>query len=125
MFTNNNLTVLNFSPIDVIISVVGVPVPLVNLAFSATHIPAQFKVIIGCGLAENVMTQGTVSVGDQAGLGVASGINSGPDRAITFSLNFFIGGMPSTKLTTLNIQNLTNTVGLSCTPGQIRVLSLR
>jgi len=125
MFTNNNLTVLNFSPIDVIISVLGVPVPLVNLAFSATHIPAQFKVIIGCGLAENVLTQGTVSVGDQAGVGVASGINSGPDRAITFSLNFFIGGIPSTKLTTLNIQNLTNTVGMSSTPGQIRVLSLR
>lgn len=125
MFTNNNLTVLNFSPIDVVITPVGVPVPLVNLAFSISHIPSQFKSIFGCGLAENLLTQGTVSVGDQAGVGVACGINSGPDRAITFSTNFFIGGIPSTKLTTLNIQNLSNTVGMSSTPGQIRVLSLR
>jgi len=125
MFTNNNLGVLNFAPIDPIITPVGVPVPLVNLAFSAVHVPSQFKVIFGGGLAENLLTQGTVSAGDQAGVGAASGINSGPDRPITCSLNFFLGGMPSTKLTTLNIQNLSNTVGMSSTPGQIRVLSLR
>lgn len=123
MFTNNNLGVLNFAPIDIILT--PIPVPLVDLAFSPTHIPSQFKIIFGGGLAENLLTQGTVSVGDQAGAGVASGINSGPDRPITCSSDFFIGGMPSTKLTTLNIQNLSNTVGMSSTPGQIRVLSLR
>ena len=68
MFTNNNLTVLNFSPIDVVITPVGVPVPLVNLAFSICHIPSQFKSIFGCGLAENLLTQGTTSLGDQAGV---------------------------------------------------------
>jgi hypothetical protein len=125
MFTNNNLAVLNFSPLDTVITPAGVPVPLVNLALSTVHVPSQFKVLFGCGLSENLLTQGTTSLGDQAGIGVASGINSGPDRAITFSINFFIGGIPSTKLTTINIQNLSNTVGMSSTPGQIRVLSLR
>ena len=123
MFANNTF-VMDFAVPDTVISPVGVPVPMVNFAFSAVNIPSQFHVIIGGGLVENVATQGTVSVGDQAGAGVASGINSGPEQAITFSIKSFMGGMPTTKLTSMQIQNLSNIVGLSLTPGQVRVLVL-
>ena len=123
MFANNTF-VMDFAVADTVVTPAGVPVPLINMAFSAVNVPSQFHIIIGGGLVENVATQGTTSVGDQAGAGVASGINSGPEQSITFSIKSFMGAMPTTKMTSLQIQNLTNIVGASLTPGQIRVLIL-
>jgi len=129
MFANTNLGVMNFAFPDVcnIPTPAGpIPTPFPNIAISFTHIPSQFKVIIGGGLAENLLTSGTISNGDQAGLamGVVSGLIMGPDRPITCSAKTFYGGIPATRLTSLNGQNgmLPNAVGVSLTPAQFRVL---
>lgn len=131
MFINTNLCVMNLGFPDVCKTIVGiviVPLPYPNIAISTTHIPSQFKVIIGGGLGENLITNGTVSNGDEAGLamGLISQIDVGPDRPFLGSFKVMIGGMFSTRLTTINGQNgmPCNTVGISITPSQIRVMAL-
>lgn len=131
MFINTNLGVMNFAFPDVCKTIVGpavVPLPYPNIAVSVTHIPSQFKVIIGGGLAENLLTSGTVSTGDEAGLamGLISQIDVGPDRPFLGSFKVMIGGVFSTRLTSIQGQNgmPCNTVGISITPSQIRVMAL-
>lgn len=131
MFANNNLGVLNLGFPDVCLVPAipaPVPTPFPNLAFSTAHIPSVFNVIFGGGLAENLITMGTISNGDEGGvlLGVASHLIDGPDRPFLGSFKTLVGGIFGTRLTTINGQNgiLPNTVGISITPGQIRVLLL-
>jgi len=131
MFANTNLVVTNFAFPDVckVPTPAGpIPTPLVNVAMSITHIPSVFNVIIGAGLAENLLTTGTVSNGDEAGVatGVVSNLIVGPDRPYTSSLKVFYGGIPSTRLTTINGQNgpVPNAVGISISPGQFQVILL-
>lgn len=130
MFANVNIGVMNFAFPDVvkIPMPAPVPVPLVNIALSFTHIPGQFKVIIGGGLGENLLTTGTISNGDEAGIamGLISNIIIGPDRPITCSVKVFYGGIPATRMTSLQGQNgiLPNALGISITPAQIRVVLL-
>lgn len=129
MFANTNLCVMNFGFPDVceVPTPVGpIPTPFPNIAISITHIPSQFTVIIGGGLAENLVTQGTISNGDEAGLamGVVSGIIMGPDRYIMGSFTVSIGCVFATRLTSITLANLDNIVGLSLTPSQVCVLIL-
>ncbi len=129
MFANTNLAVMNFAFPDVCLTptpVGPIPIPYPNIAMSVTHVPSVFNVIFGGGLAENLLTQGTISNGDNAGLamGVASGMVMGPDRALLGSFKTLVGGMLATRLTTMNIQNSTNAPGFSLTPSQFRVLLL-
>ncbi|TLN00540.1 DUF4150 domain-containing protein [bacterium] len=122
---------MNFGFPDVCKTIIGpaiVPLPYPNIAISVTHIPSQFKVIIGGGLAENLLTSGTVSNGDEAGLamGLISQIDVGPDRPFLGSFKVMIGGIFSTRLTSIQGQNgiPCNTIGISITPSQIRVMAL-
>ena len=129
MFANTNLGVMNFAFPDVCLTptpVGPIPIPYPNIAISATHIPSVFNVILGGGLAENLLTAGTVSNGDNAGvaMGVASGMVMGPDRPMLGSFKTMIGPMFATRLTTVNIQNSTNAPGISLTPSQFKVLIL-
>lgn len=131
MFANTSLCVLNFAFPDICIVIAGpvpVPTPFPNFAVSTTHIPSQTIVIIGGGLAENLLTQGTLSQGDNAGLGlgVASGMVMGPDRYLLGSFKVMVGGIFVTRLTSLTGQNglSPNMIGLSITPSQITVLVL-
>lgn len=129
MFANTNLGVMNFAFPDVcmIPTPVGpVPVPFPNIAISVTHIPAVFNVIFGGGLAENLLTPGTLSNGDNAGvaMGVASGTVMGPDRYMMGSFKTMVGPAFATRLTSMTIQNSTNMVGMSVTPSQAKVLIL-
>jgi len=131
MFANNNLCVLNCSFLDVCLVPafpVPIPTPFPNLAFSSTHIPSVFNVIVGGGLVENLITMGTLSLGDEIGvlLGLISHFMDGPDRGFFGSLKTLMGGIFGTRLTTITGQNgmLPNTVGMSMTPGQVRVILL-
>lgn len=125
MFGNICMAVLNFAFPDVCMvpTPVGpIPLPFPNFAISITHIPSQFTVILQCGLAENLLTMGTISNGDDVGvsLGVASGMFIGPDRQFLGSFKVFMGGIPATRLTTLTGQNglSPNMIGASLTPSQ-------
>ena len=124
MFANNTQTIDFGAPDTVLAPPLSQPTPMVNNAFSSAAVPSQTNITVGGGLVENSATEGTVSVGDQAGAGVASGINSGPDQAITFSAKSFMGGMATTHMTSQQNQNLNNLVGSSLTPGQTKVLIL-
>lgn len=129
MFANTNLGVLNLGFLDVCkIPPFAIPVPFPNIALSTTHIPSVPNVIIGGGLAENLITMGTISNGDQAGvlMGLISNLIMGPDRAMLGSFKTLMGGVFGTRLTSLTGQNgiLPNTPGLSLTPAQFRVLLL-
>ncbi len=129
MFANTNLGVMNLGFPDVCLtpSPVGpIPIPYPNIAVSAMHVPSVFNVIVGGGLAENLLTSGTMSNGDNAGVatGVASGVVMGPDRPLLGSFKTLIGGAFATRLTTLNIQNSTNAPGVSLSPSQFKVLIL-
>ena len=125
-----NLGVLNLGFPDVckVPTPVPVPTPFPNLAFSTTHIPSVLNVVIGGGLAENLLTTGTVSSGDEGGIlmGLISQMIDGPDRPLLGSIKTMIGGIFATRLTTINTHNglLPNTVGISITPAQFRVILL-
>ncbi len=129
MFANTNLGVMSLGFPDVCTTPMfpaPVPIPYPNITFSLTHVPSQFQVIIGGGLAENLLTQGTVSLGDFSGvlLGVASGLDAGPDRPLMGSFKTLFGPVFSTRLTTLGIGNGTNVPMVSLVPVQFRVLLL-
>jgi hypothetical protein len=129
MFVNTNLGVLDFAFPDVcLVPVLGVPTPLPfpNIALSFADIPAQFEVIIGGGLAENLVTVGTMSNGDQPGVegGVVSHLFMGPFRSLLGSIKLFVGCIPCTHTFGIVGQNglLPNAIGVSLTPAQITVL---
>lgn len=131
MFANNNLSVMNLAFPDVcnVPTPAGpIPTPMPNIAMSPTHIPSVINILIGPGLAENLLTTGTVSNGDQAGaaMGIASGMIVGPDRSFLGSFKCFVGAVPSTRLTSLSGQNgmSPNAPGIALTPGQVSVLLL-
>src|SRR5262245_35369611 len=129
MFANTNLCVLNFSFPDVckVPTPVGpIPLPFPNFACSATHVPSQFCVIIGGGLAENLLTLGTISLGDNVGVlgGVVSQEDMANDRYVLGSFKVCIGGIFAVRLTSLTTCNgfIGNMVGLTLTPSQVCVL---
>jgi hypothetical protein len=131
MFGNNTLIVVNFSFPDVckLPTPVGpIPIPLVNISISITHVPTALRTFVGIGFAENILTMGTVSNGDEAGcaLGLISQLIVGPDRYYTCSFKVFFGAAPATRLTSITGQNglLPNCIGISLVPGQFRVLLL-
>ncbi|MEO8390484.1 DUF4150 domain-containing protein [Polaromonas sp.] len=131
MFANTNLCVINFAFPDVCLvpTPVGpVPIPFPNIVITISHIPSQACVIIGGGLAENLVTQGTLSNGDEPGvnLGVVSGMEIGPDRYLMGSFKVAMGGVFATRLTSVVGQNgmIGNAIGMSITPSQVCVMVL-
>jgi hypothetical protein len=76
--------------------------------------------------AHNMGTVVPMSNGDNAGVatGVASGMVMGPARHLTASFTTLVGGMPATRLTSVSMQNSTNTVGAQIVPSQVKVLLL-
>jgi hypothetical protein len=129
MFVNTNLGVFNFAFPDVcFVPVLGVPVPtpFPNIALSFADIPAQFEVIVGGGLAENLITIGALSNGDQVGAegGVVSHLIMGQFRALLGSFKVFMGCIPCTHMLGIVGQNglLPNMVGVSLSPAQVTVL---
>ncbi|WP_084800065.1 DUF4150 domain-containing protein [Bradyrhizobium sp. Ai1a-2] len=105
------------------------PFPYPNINMSTMANPTQFRCLIMCMPAHNLTTERTISTGDNAGvaLGVISGMVMGPGRAMTGSSNLFIGGPPAAKMGMATKQNgaSPNAFGMSISPSQTRVMSLR
>ncbi|OIO59459.1 MAG: hypothetical protein COX57_02850 [Alphaproteobacteria bacterium CG_4_10_14_0_2_um_filter_63_37] len=121
---NNTLTT-QIEPLEPVVTYIGIPIVTVNFAFSITHIPTNFQVIIGPGLGGNMLDVGTVGLGDQMGLGVASGINTGPDVSIFGSTCLMIGPGPTRSTCDPCLQDLSDGVGMSLIPGQFSAMVLR
>lgn len=131
MFATNSLDAMSMMTIPDVCKtpiIVPVPIPYPNMVMSSTHIPSVFNVMFGTGLAENLMTEGTISMGDEPGVegGIVSGIFMGPDTYIMGSLKVIIGTAFATRMTSLVGMNGMpfNTMGVSLVPAQFRVLLL-
>lgn len=76
-----------------------------------------------------MMTVTPISNGDNPGvaMGVVSGMVMGPHTAMMGSTNVLIGGPPATKMAMPTKQNgmSPNTVGMTISPSQIRLMVLR
>jgi len=119
----NNTLAMQLEPCEPVITYIGIPLVTVNIALAVTHIPSNLNTFVGPGLAQNMLCPGTVSLGDQMGLGVASGINSGPDFAIMGNPQCMIGPAPVTSMATPHLQDLTNGLGLTLESGQFSTIS--
>lgn len=129
MFANIILAVLNFAFPDVckIPTPAGpIPVPLPNIVLTGTHVPSQFAVIICGGLAENLLSEGTISMGDNVGvlLGVVSETVMAGDRYVLGSLKVCFGAAFAQRLTSLTLANTGNMVGATLGPNQVVVIVL-
>ena len=103
-----------------------VPIPYPNIAMGPTAIPSQFTTMILGAPVHNMATTTPLTNGDNAGVatGVASGTVMGPSRHVLGSFTVLVGGMPTTRLTSMTIQNSTNVPGVRLVPSQVRVLVL-
>lgn len=131
MFATNNLAAMSIMTVPDVCKtpvVVPVPIPYPNMVSSTLHVPSVFNVCFGPGLAENLMTEGTISMGDQAGVlgGVVSSVFMGPDQYILGSIKVIVGTAPAARMTSLVGMNGKpfNTMGASLTPAQVCVLLL-
>ena len=58
------------------------------------------------------------------GSGVVSGTNGNVVRPVTGANSVLVGGMPATRLTSMNLQNSSNLTGARVDPSQTKVLIL-
>jgi hypothetical protein len=100
------------------------PIPYPNIAMGMMGVPAVYIVLFGGAPAENLLTQATMSSGNEAGVmgGVVSAVFLGPDRYLMGSLKVAVGGMFATRMTSLTLQNSTNCPGISLVPAQVKVI---
>jgi len=129
MFVDTVLAVISIAFPDVckvLVLLVPVPIPLVNIMLSSTRLPMVPNVIVGGGMALNLLGTAVVSMGDEAGplLGVVSQMIVGPGRVVLGSVKLFLGGAPATHMAGITAQNglLPNAVGIELTPSQPCVL---
>lgn len=99
-----------------------IPTPFANLAMSLMQIPNNFKHFIMAGPVHNLLTQGTLSNGDEAGAatGLVSNTFIGPKRYLFGSIKLILGVAPAARMTSLTGQNgaIPNMVGASLVPSQ-------
>lgn len=99
----------------------AVPAPFPNMAQNAMAIPGYFTIMILGQPELNMASQYALTNGDEAGTmgGVASGVFCGLGRPMLGSMVYFVGGMPSWRMTAPTLQNLTNAPGCSMVPSQM------
>ncbi len=99
---------------------IAIPAPFPNIANNAMVIPSYFTIMILSQPELNLGAQYGMSSGDEGGTfgGVASGIFMGLGRPVMGSVVYFVGGMPSWRLTAPTLQNLTNAPGTTMVPSQ-------
>ncbi len=130
MFANCSMMGMHLAFPDVCITPIGpipTPIPYPNLALLPMAIPptANIKHLISMMPAHNMATMVPMSLGDFTGVmgGVMSGMIMGPGRNIMGSVKAFTGGMPSTKMLSPTMQNMTNCpLGMTLVPSQFKVL---
>ncbi|MBC8953424.1 DUF4150 domain-containing protein [Xenorhabdus sp. PB62.4] len=100
------------------------PIPYPNFAQGTTGIsPSTTNILFMGSPAHNMSTNIAMTNGDNAGvnLGVVSGTVMGPSRHTLGANSVLIKGSPATRLSSLTMQNSTNTMGSRSAPSQIKV----
>ncbi|MBK9263897.1 MAG: DUF4150 domain-containing protein [Polyangiaceae bacterium] len=131
MFGNSQMGGLNVGFPDVCLTPAPpapapIPIPYPNMSLGPLGVPFVPTVLYGGTPAHNLATMIPISMGDNPGIatGVASGTVMGPTRSVTCAATVLVGGLPATRLTTVNVQNSTNAPGMRIVPSQVRVLVL-
>lgn len=131
MFANTQMGGMNLGFPDVCLTPVPpapapVPIPYPNIAVGPMGVPAAYNVLMSYAPAHTMATTIPLSNGDNPGLamGVASGMVMGPTRHVTAAFTVLTNGMPTTRLTSVSIQNSTNCPGMRIVPSQVGVLVL-
>lgn len=131
MFANTQMFAMDFGFPDVCKTPVGpviTPLPYPNFSFTSTAIPNVFNQFITAMPIHNLLTTKPTSTGNEAGvlLGVVSNLIKGPVQHVLGSVKVFRSVMPATKMLSMSIHNgvLSNIVGITLTPCQIKVMYL-
>ena len=105
----------------------AIPAPFPNTANNGVVIPTYYTVMIMSQPELNIGATYAITNGDEAGAmgGVASQVVMGPGRSVLGSTCYFVGGMPSWRLTAPTIHNLSNAPGVTSVPGQTIKIVLR
>lgn len=103
-----------------------VPLPFPDIGLGPMGVPAVYNVLFGATPAHNLLTTIPLTLGDTPGilLGLISQTVMFSSRPITGAFTVLVGGLPVTRLTSINIQNLFNSPGMRLVPSQITVLVL-
>lgn len=129
MFANSSMMGMDFCMIPDFCKTppVGIPLPYPNIALAPMGVPPAFKVLLVGAPAHNMMTVIPMSFGDEPGLmgGLISGIIKGSSRKLTGAFTTLFMGLPATRLTSLCLMNLCNTLGMTVVPSQVKVLVLK
>jgi hypothetical protein len=128
VFALNQLPAITMAFPDVCITmvvIVPVPIPYPNISFEFMGFPAAYNILVGGAPVHNMATVLVPSVGDLPGLmGVASGMVMGPNFSFVNSFTCLMGALPTKRLTSFGISNLTNAPAIAITPNQFKVLVL-
>ena len=129
MFANSMMGTINMGFPDVCKTPVGpvvTPVPYPNISETVMAIPTVPTILLSGTPAQNLLSMIPLSEGDTTGIlgGVASQTEMGITRPVTGSFTVLYDGMPATRLTSANMQNMVNCPGVSITPSQLTVLLL-
>ncbi|AJQ97518.1 DUF4150 domain-containing protein [Gynuella sunshinyii] len=129
MFATTQLIAMSFAFPDVCKVIVGVAVimlPFPNLAMASVHIPNVYNHYIGGGMVHNLLTFGTISNGDEAGvaMGIVSNVIIGPDQYLLGSFKVFHGVSPASRQTSMTTNNSYNMVGMVLVPSINTVILL-
>ena len=128
MFANTQMMGMDMGFPDVCLTPTPVPVPIPypNIAMGPMGVPAAYTVLSMCAPTHNISTTIPLSNGDNAGvaMGVASGLVMGPTRHLLCSFTCLSGAMPTSRMTSMTLQNNTNCPGVRLVPSQVKVIVL-
>jgi hypothetical protein len=128
MFANTQMGGMNFGIPDICLTPMPTPTPIPypNFSFGPLGVPAVYKVLFMGTPAHNLMTMIPISTGDEPGVlgGIISHTFIGSTRTITGAFRVLVGGLPCQRLTSINIQNTMNCIGMRIVPSQVKVIVL-
>jgi hypothetical protein len=124
MFSNNMLVMnMGFPDVCLVPMPIPVPTPFPNMSMTAMAVSTAPNVLVGFTPAQNMLSIVMMSMGD-IGAGVACGMCMGPTFPLTGAFTVLVNAAPMTRMTSMNLQNLTNCPGMSLVPGQFTTLCL-
>jgi len=103
-----------------------VPVPFPNMALGPMAIPNVPNILLMAMPAHNLGTVTPITLGDQPGVlgGIISQTFMQQSRHITGAFTVLTKALPTTRVTSLSLQNRMNIVGMRLIPSQFKVLVL-